>query len=89
MADETQVAPVEPRSRSHWHARGTGQDAYVEVFCDHCSLLVTFENVTLNATFKHCARQERIPEKCYEQYIELRETIRTSRLPPQQLIRCL
>ncbi len=43
------------------------------VWCERCSRLDTFENVTLNCTFKHCGRSERIPEACYEVYIAFRE----------------
>jgi len=69
------------RTKILWEAKGHGKGAWVEAFCPICSLQTTFENVTMNATFRHCGKTDRMPEKVYEQYCLLRDNDGRARVP--------
>jgi len=76
--------PGEPDpNRVTWHARGHGRDAQVVASCPICKLSTEFRNISLNAQFRHCGRQDKMPSKVYEAYCLLRENDGRPRVPEQ------
>jgi len=68
---------------TEWTIRGQGRNAYIEAFCPACGNQVIVEKPALNAGLLHCGRRERVPEKIYERFCELRDLNGKPRIPPK------
>ncbi len=88
MSDEQtkttpEVAQEAPAAKTEWEARGRGREAYLHAECPRCHHSTDIENPSLNASFWHCGRPERVPEKVYEQLCTLRDNNGKPRIPPK------
>jgi hypothetical protein len=59
--------------KAQWQVRGVGPEARLEASCSVCGNHASVENATLNTGLLHCGRLERVPEKMYERFCELRD----------------
>ncbi len=85
LTPSTEEEKQAARTKILWNAKGHGKGTFIEAFCPICSLQMTFENVTLNAIFKHCGKKDRVPEKIYEMYCVLRDNDGRPRVPERPL----